>query len=378
MKEEEYELLKQFYLDVEDNLTLSDYEYLLEENGFHICFKNNKEWRLKTACHNVDTSVAHQNLRFNINKRVFTCFSGCCCSYNIFTLLQKRFNLLGENKTSMDVLRYVCQYKEIPFEFKTKETKPSNKSNWKNILGKYNEEVSETKIKIYDKKDLDIFPIMFHEDWINYGISEETLTKYGIRYYPYFSQIIIPCYNYKGDMIGARVRNMNPEQKIKYRPLKRLDGKEYNFPTNSCFYGENFNSEAIKRSKTAYLVEAEKSVMKADSWFGDDNLTLGLYGSCLGSDQLKYLIKLGVNKLVIMLDSDFTDTKRSGSDNPQDFTEFDKFWKKVMMIADMAKPYMQEVWVCYNNQGYDGYKFSPFDFSREQYDELIKYMERIY
>lgn len=376
MREDEYELLKQFYLDVEDSLTLNDYEVLLEENDFHICFKNKNEWRIKTACHNVDVSTAHQNLRFNLNNRVFTCFSGCCCSYNIYTLLQKRFTLLDKPKSSLEILKYICNYKNIPFNFKGKEIKPSNKSNWKNIIGKYNKSNNENEVKIYNKNDLNIFPKIFHEDWLEYGISEETLNKYNIRYYPYESQIVIPCNNNKGDFIGARIRNMNPNSKIKYKPLKLLNGFEYNFPTNDYFYGENFNSEAIKKSKTAWLVEAEKSVLKADTYYGDNNVTLGLYGSFLGKAQLKYLINLGVNKIVIMLDSDFKEIKFGKDKN--NLTDFDIFWQKVMKIADMVKPYMQEVWVCYNNQGFDGYKFSPFDFDKDKYEILLDNMERIY
>ena len=366
MLNEDYERLKEFYIEVEDSLTLADYEYLLEENDYHICYKKSNEWRIKTACHNVDINIAKPNLRFNLETRVFTCFSECSCSYNIFKLLQKRFDLVGNPKTSMEVLKYICNYKGIPFNFKAKEIAPSNKSNWKKILTKYNKNTDILEKIVYNKKDLEQFPILYHTDWLEYGISEEVLEKYNIRYYPYKSQIVIPCNDIDGDLIGIRIRNMNPEIDIKYKPLKRLDGTEYTFPTDNYFYGENFNIERIKKEKEVWLVEAEKSVLKAETWFEDKNLALGLYGCYLSDIKLKKLINANVNRAVIMLDSDFTEIGEN--------QEYKDFETRVIKMANKLKPYM-EVYVCYNNLGFDGYKFSPFDFTKEQFDKLYEAKE---
>lgn len=367
MNNEEYEALKQFYIDVEDKLTLADYEELLEENDFHICYKNNKEWRIKTACHNVDIKDAHPNLRFNLDNRVFTCFSSCCCSYNIYTLLQKRNKLIGKSDRSIDILKYICEYKGIPFNFTVKPTAVSNKSNWKKILSKYNNDIKAFNKITFDKEFLNNFPKKYHTDWLEYGISEEVLNKYNIRYYDYLSQIVIPCYDKVGDLIGIRIRNMNPNANAKYKPLKVLNGDLYNFPTEYYFYGENFNIERIKKKKEVWLVEAEKSVLKAETWFGDDNITLGMYGINLSPQKVNTLITSGVNTAVIMIDSDFQEI---GDEN------YEMFKKNVIKIAQQLKPYMK-VYVCYNNQGYDGYKFSPFDFTREQFDILYSNKEEI-
>lgn len=369
MNSEEYEALKQFYIDVEDKLSLVDYEELLEENDFHICYKNNKEWRIKTACHNLDVKNAHPNLKFNVNNKIFTCFSGCNCSYNIYTLLQKRFALIGKSNRSVDVLKYICDFKGIEFKFSvnTNTTNTSDKSNWKKILSKYNKEVKEYNKVVYNKQDLDLFPKKYHTDWLDYGISEEVLDKYNIRYYDYKSQIVIPCNDKVGDFIGARIRNMNPEEKIKYKPLKTLNGTLYSFPTEYYLYGENFNLERIKKRKEVWLVEAEKSVLKAETWFEDDNVALGLYGLNLTPQKLKTILSTGANVAVIMIDSDFHEI---GDE------DYDKFYNNVMKMAQLLKPYMT-VYVCYNNQGYDGYKYSPFDFTREQFGILYENKEEI-
>lgn len=368
MKSEDYEALKQFYLDVEDKLSLADYEEILEENDFHICYKNNKEWRIKTACHNIDIKDAHPNLRFNLDNRVFTCFSSCSCSYNIYTLLQKRYSLIGRSDKSIDVLKYICEFKGIKFNFSSSNIpSTSNKSNWKKILSKYNKEIQTYDKIVYNKADLEKFSKKYHTDWLDYGITEEVMEKYNIRYYDYKSQIVIPCNDKVGDLIGIRVRNINPDSNAKYKPLKTLDGTLYAFPTEYYLYGENFNLERIRRLKEVWLVEAEKSVMKSEVWFEDNNVALGLYGLNLTPQKLKTILSTGANKAVIMIDSDF---HKIGDE------EYEIFEKNVMKIAQILKPYMQ-VFVCYNNQGYDGYKFSPFDFTREQFDVLYKNMEEI-
>ena len=158
----------------------------------------------------------------------------------------------------------------------------------------------------YDKKVLEYFPKIYHEDWLDYGISENTLEKYGIRWYDYKQQIVIPCLNQNGDLIGIRVRNMNPNIDIKYMPLQLLDGTEFNFPTNEAFYGENFNWINVQKTKSVILVESEKTVMKYEDWYGEENnICLGLYGSVLKGGKLKKLLSWGCETFYIALDSDF-------------------------------------------------------------------------
>ena len=140
-------------------------------------------------------------------------------------------------------------------------------------------------------------------------------------------------------MIGIRIRNMNPNSNIKYKPLKTLDGTLYAFPTEYYLYGENFNLERIKKRKEVWLVEAEKSVLKSEVWFEDNNVALGLYGLYLTPQKLKTILSTGANVAVIMIDSDFYEI---GDEY------YEAFEKNVMKIAQQLKPYMQ-VFVCYNN-----------------------------
>lgn len=96
LTEEQYEKLKQLYNDVEESLTLSDYEYILEENDFHIARRTTKEWFLSSSCHNIDAKDGDNNLRFYIDTKTFYCYSHCMQSWNIYSLLSQRWGLIGK------------------------------------------------------------------------------------------------------------------------------------------------------------------------------------------------------------------------------------------------------------------------------------------
>lgn len=374
--------LNKIFKQVIDSLTLKDYEDLIIKTGGIIKQKNNTKWILMTYCHNKDPLQGSPKLEFYLRTKTFYCFSGCQQSYNIITLLQQRFKILGEKKNRVEVLKYIIDTCELNIDLENVEIKEKSNDicDWQSILSKYTRyKNSYNELKPYDKSILNGFPKLYHKDWLDYGITEETMEKYNIRYYPYRNQIVIPCYNKGGDLIGIRVRNMDKialnEGCAKYFPLEILDGSMFKFQTNLVFYGENYNLEEIKRTGVCWLVESEKSVLKFDSWFHENNVSLGLYGSNLGKKRFEFLIKLGLSELVIMLDSDFHTIYDENNELTKDYIEFED---KVLKMAKPFKPYIGKISVCFNNQGHEGYKFSPCDFTREQFDILYKNREEIF
>lgn len=360
MTDKEYEQLKNFYTQVEESLSIEDYLDILEQNGFK-SKKSSEGYLLKTCCHNIDDKDAHWNLCFYTETRTFYCWSECQCSYNIYTLLEKRWQLLGINCRNVDVLKWICNYKGIPFNF-TIETKIKPKYNWKKGLIKYLNKSCREELTVFDKHILNDFPQWFHQDWLDYGLSEETLEKYNIRYYPFQNSIVIPVYNRKGDLVGIRQRNMDKTKDIKYIPLSTLNGTSYKFPTNQVFYGENYNLNEIKRRKKVILVESEKAVLKSEEWFKCHSIALGLFGSNLGKDRINDLISWGVKEVIIAFDSDFHEI----GDND----EYNAFEEKVMKLYNQLAPYFDKIYCFYNNLGFDMYKQNPFDMTREQYEQL--------
>ena len=373
MTEQEYEAFKNFIHELlYERMTLDDYEIIMRRLG-----ANKRGDRYNTICHNINGGG--YNLAFNKETRSFCCFSECSCSYSLLSLIKKRKELLGEPCSTYQSLKWLCNELGIEFNFK-EEVKQVNTNiyKWQNSLLKYTKNKNKNiELRVYNKKILNYFPKIYHTDWIDYGISEEVLDKYNIGWYNYKQQITIPCYRQNGDLIGIRVRNMNPEIDIKYIPLQLLDGTEFNFPTNEVFYGENFNWTNVQRTKSVILVESEKTVMKYESWYGaKNNICLGLYGSVLSNAKLKKLLSWNCETFYICLDSDFESIEYSNND--EKITSYEKFEKKVMNIYNKLKPYAKSVYVIYNNLGFENcYKYSITDYTREQFEKLWNNKEKI-
>ena len=354
-------------------MTNDDYALVMDELGFPSPINSNP-MMYKTGCHNEDFSQAHYNLAYYPDNRSFYCFSGCQKSYNILDLVKQRFELIGQKKTTYKCVQWICEVCDIEFCFNPSTKQRNIEYDWKKSVSKYRNRGKSSKeedLKAYDDSILDYFEDIYHSDWLDYGISIDTMKKYEIKFYPYKSQILIPCRDRLDNLRGIRVRNMDleaiKEGTPRYMPLSLLDGSTYKFRTNTMLYGELQNEEYIKKKKEAWLVESEKAVLKFDTWTKGKSCALGMMGSAISEESVRYIISLGVNHIVIMLDSDF---KEINSD------EFRAFEKKVMKIADKFTPYMK-VDILYNNLGFDGYKFSPTDFTKEQFRKLWKSKERI-
>ena len=368
MTEQEYERFKNFINELlYERMTIDDYDLIMRRLG-----AKKRNDRYTSICHNIEGGG--YNLSFNKESRSFYCFSQCSCSYSLLSLIKKRRELLGEPHTTYQSLKWLCDELEIAFNFNEEPTKiNTNIYKWQNNLLKYTKKYNkQAELQVIDPVILEYFDHCYHTSWLDYGISKKTLDKYQIKWYDRLNQIVIPCRQYDGKLIGIRVRNMNPEVDIKYMPLQLLDGTEFNFPTNEVFYGENFNKVNIERTKSVVLVEGEKTVLKFDDWYGEENnICLGLYGSVLSNSKLKKLLSWGCNTFYIALDSDFTQV-----DYAED-SEYMKFEKKVMKIYKKLKPY-GKVYVIYNNLDFKNcYKFSITDYIKEQFERLWNSKERI-
>ena len=192
------------------------------------------------------------------------------------------------------------------------------------------------------------------------------MDKFGIGWYGRKACITIPVW--QGDkLVGIRGRYMRPQdtERGKYRPVSDLSGQVYKYPTNAVLYGYNENKVQIQRSKTAWLVEAEKTVLKFDTW-GINN-AVAVFGSNVSKRQIQMLVELGVNNVILGFDSDY---KQIGDDDYRLFIE-----KTKRTIAKL-KPFFS-VNVFYNCLGFNAHKFSPTDYTREQFDELCKQMVKV-
>ena len=355
------------YVDVDkikEKITSEDVKKIMATFNCYPKSETNEYVLYPSICHHEDFMAHKAKLYWYKDAKYFLCYS-CNSSFDIFGLIQQI-----KKCTFPQSIRYVCGVLGVDSSDLNVSVDKVTTYDWKLSLSKYitNTENKENKMVEYDKSIINFFPQIYHMDWLRYGISKETLEKYHIGWYDYRQQITIPVFGEQGQLYGYRVRNMRDTECGKYMPLELLNGISYKFPTNQIFYGINYNKQEIIRTKSVILVEGEKTVLKADTWFGQKNICLAMFGSNLGKIRVKQLLQMNVENIYIALDSDFTEI---------DSDEFKIFEKKVMKMYELLKPYFN-VWCIYNNLGFKNcYKFSITDYTREQFNMLWKSKEQI-
>lgn len=350
-------------------LTLSDYEKIEKALGLREFSKTSNQVVFYNADKYKDPTKQTPKLyRYNDTK-VYISYTKAC-SYDIIGLVQAVKITQGEECSFLNAIDYILSVTGLdPSAYQRLTSKKVY--NWEDELGKYVKiKRGESALKTYDREILEELPKFYPQEWIEEGIGVDTMEKYGIAYYPRLQATTIPCFDVKGDLIGIRCRHWLPEEidNGKYRPLQLLDPKKiYSFPTNNVFYGENYNRPEIERTGHVILVEGEKSVLKADTWWHEKSNVLALYGSNIGLKRVRELVRMGVNHVTLALDSDFHEV------GDEDYQEFEK---KIIKLGEMFRGYA-DVDVVYNNIGLDWYKCSPFDGDEEVFKKMWEKREII-
>ena len=308
-----------------------------------------------TACHNL--SGGSPKLYYYKNEKMFRCYTECNSMFDVFDLIMKMSKLRGnaitlgeaikisgvdnENTVSADV------YKDLEY-LKKLTSKPI--------------ETEDTATHILDKICLERYPFVLGgmQKWLDEGIPEGVLRKYNIRYHSFYNAIVIPNYDIDGNLIGIRGRFLNPDAPAKYMPIKYGE-TIYSHPTSKHLYALNLNKEHIRRKKIAIIFEGEKSVMKMESFYPGNNISVATLGKNITLDHLELLIPLGITEVILGYDKDYT-TKEEMKEK---LKEYDK-------RISILKPYFQ-VSIIMDTENKLGYKDSPADKGKEVFDELLKY-----
>lgn len=350
-------------------LNSKDFEKIFKALDIPIYSQGKTYWSLYTGCHHKNPYDGSPKLLYYPDTGAFQCLTQCACTMDIIGLVQRRLNLLGEKSSFVDSVNFILKTTGLELENVQRINKP-NVCDWQSGLEKFVRfRMGASALQPYDGAILHQLSEIYPLDWYNEGISFETMAKYQIRYYEPSQCTVIPCFDREGNLVGIRGRFWAPEdiENGKYRPLSLLDGTTYKFPTNDVFFGINWNWANIERTGVVTLVEGEKSVMKADTWFGKDSNVLALYGSNLGIKRRNQLIKMGVKEVNLALDSDFHELGDA---------EYKSFETKMFNLGRLFNGYAR-VYVVYNNLGLDGYKCSPFDFDQVTFEKMWKSREEI-
>lgn len=242
----------------------------------------------------------------------------------------------------------------------------SNKiSDW-DFINKFQKKKKKSyELNVYDEKILEVFLPYPHQSWLDEGITRETMKKYEIGYHVYQNKITIPQRSMHGELLGVRGRALNLEDiaaKKKYMPIT-IENNTYSTSTYYSLYGLNFNKETIKRIKKVILFEDEKSVLKCEDYFGEDNFSVATYGSNLSDYQVELLLSLGVEEVFIARDRDYSEYEQS--------EEIYKYQERLIEQAMKFVPYAR-TYILFDKTDRLDYQDSPADKGKEVLMELMK------
>lgn len=136
-------------------------------------------------------------------------------------------------------------------------------------------------------------------EWVEEGISAETIKKFEVRIDHCANRIVYPVYNNTDELINVkgrtRFKNYKEMKIAKYMNYYKLGTVDF-------FAGMKQNRDAIMESGKIIIFEGIKSVMKLCDY--GCNLGVSSETSHLNDEQIKILLQMGVRDVTIAYDSD--------------------------------------------------------------------------
>lgn len=204
-------------------------------------------------------------------------------------------------------------------------------------------------IKYLDENMLDDFYPSIHINLFREGIIKKTIDKFHLGYSYKWKRTIFPHYYWlTGQLMGYNARTSVDNYDlfdIKKYYLTPGMKKEFNL------YGLYQNMEEIEKKHIIVIGESEKSVLKRDS--RGDYTWVAISGKSLSEEQVRIVLGLDINEVVIALDKD---------------VPIEEVWS-------MCSKFFRQRKVSYIWDKYDllGSKDSVADASNKIYDYLFKH-----
>lgn len=301
--------------------------------------------------------------------KVFHCYSGCNESFGIIELVIRANRMQGKTLTWYKALRYIAQIAGKIITSSAEEIEQKSQRiddfSWINRLKsvKKKQKAVPTLTEI-NENILEIFTYQPWQPWIEEHISAEAMSRFEIGYYGYQHSITIPHRDINGRLIGIRQRLLDEkdvESIGKYIPLQ-MEGKFLAHSLGNSIYGLHVVKDKVQRCKKIMLVESEKGALQSYSYFGDDSFTVSVCGSNLTRNQIKLILGLGVEEVMIAFDRMYHDA--------QSF-EAELYLRKLIKLVAPIVPFVR-VYLILDNKDRIGYKQSPTDYGKEILVELMK------
>lgn len=163
-----------------------------------------------------------------------------------------------------------------------------------------NEDEDDDELVLIPESELDNYDDRPFLDWVRDGIMPWTWERFGLRYSYKKKRVIIPLRHWEtGQLIGINSRTVIEDYKD-YGIHKYYITPNYQKRLN--LYGLYQNRKHIEEAKYIVVVEGEKSVLKRDS--RNDKTLVALSGHTLLDEQIRIIISLDIDEVIIALDKD--------------------------------------------------------------------------
>lgn len=351
--------------DLRMQITEDQIKSIMAKKGVFPVFETETAIIFPTVCHNIEGGSP--KLYYYKNDKIFRCYTGCKHMFDIFELIIK-MDALYDITTSLPAAIEFTGVKNQQQNFTSKLVIEDLKylerlKGVRDLLEPIDEsEISEAnEVRTLDKNLINSF--LYNEvglsPWIEEGISPETLHKYNIKYDSTVNAIVIPNLNHEGELIGIRGRFLGKDAKAKYMPLK-INNQILSHPTGKFLYGYFENKANISRKGIAIIFEGEKSVLKMDTYYPNNNVSLATAGQRITLDHLDALLKLNINEVVLAYDKEYRNRE-----------EREKVLAEYEQITQILQPYFQ-VTIIIDFADQLKYKDSPIDRGKEIFEDLMR------
>ena len=312
-----------------------------------------------TICHNIDSSEASMKLYFYKDTKLFVCYTECG-NMSIFKFLKHYYET---RQIEYDWYQDIFEVVRDCSNFKGVEGFVVEK--YKSLRDRYEIKRKEKELPVYPSHVLDCFVNYYPQEWLDDGITKETMDRFNISYSISQNKIIIPHYDILGRLVGIRGRALNDwevENVGKYAPIQ-IEGVWYKHPLSMNLYGLDRTFMDIRRNSICYLFESEKSVMQMDG-FNMPNCSAAVCGSNFNKYQLNILMKFcAPSEIVICFDKE----EKPGEE---------KYFNKLYNICKKYSQYANFSFI-YDREGLLDLKESPTDRGEEVFKKLLEKRVRV-
>lgn len=214
------------------------------------------------------------------------------------------FNLVQYNKQcsfveSVKYLHKILDLDYSPYKKQEKKEKFDPLNVFKRVLSA-RRRVDVNEIHAISDEALNDYVPMLHISWFREGVMPWTREKFGIAYSYKHKRVVIPLRSWlDGALLGFN-------QRTTVENYEELGVSKYfitpSYQKSLNLYGLWENREEIEQKRYVVIVESEKSVLKRHSL--NDGTCVALQGKTLSDEQLRIILSLDVDEVIVALDND--------------------------------------------------------------------------